>query len=410
LLESAVGSDPLRTGLQLFKEGRLKDAVLQLARAIEEKETSERWNDWATAQLACGRPVEAEYGYRRALELDSENAQAAANLGVLLMGQGLTEEAVTFLERSAEALDDVQRAKIESLLLECSQGKTLPSLFALQGTAFQSPQIAESFPCLREPAKAACFESSAIEGTLVPAASSPIQALVMRDSARDAAPATVHEAPVTLSESSRYIVERAFVYRHLPFPFQGRVLEVGCQQCQTLLELTCLGFEVWGVGPHPPPSGLPQGCYLQANLKDKLFVADCFDVVIACSTTKQINPKTHGYQHYDVQADAEVLQEICRILKPDGRLILTTLFGRCATGGLGWVYDRTSLLNLLTSAGFEIEVEAYWKQTGDYWRSSSCEEAEQVDSLTAGSGALAGIVARCASRAKADTPVSAGLA
>jgi tetratricopeptide (TPR) repeat protein len=58
----------------------------------------ERWNDWATARFFAGRSAEAEGGYRRALEMNSQNAQAAENMGALLTSQGRSDEAIPFLE------------------------------------------------------------------------------------------------------------------------------------------------------------------------------------------------------------------------------------------------------------------------------------------------------------------------
>ena len=90
-----------------------------LSQTLLAQETSDGWNDWATAQLARGRPAEAEQGYRRALELDSLNNQAAANLGILLVSKEQFVEAIPFLEQSATSVDEQQRAVIAALLAEC---------------------------------------------------------------------------------------------------------------------------------------------------------------------------------------------------------------------------------------------------------------------------------------------------
>ena len=111
--------DKHRRGIQLFQEGQFLEAVRLLGEALGGVETSERWNDWATVQLACHRAAESEQGYRRAVELDPGNGQAAANLGILLASLERPAEAIPFLEQGAWALDEPHRAAVLGLLEEC---------------------------------------------------------------------------------------------------------------------------------------------------------------------------------------------------------------------------------------------------------------------------------------------------
>ena len=74
------------------------------------------WNDWATTQAACGRVDEAKKGYRRALQMNINDSQSAANLGVLLLNEGQVNQAVPLLEKSLAGLDEVQRQAVQELL------------------------------------------------------------------------------------------------------------------------------------------------------------------------------------------------------------------------------------------------------------------------------------------------------
>ncbi|HTZ76019.1 MAG TPA: glycosyltransferase [Candidatus Aquilonibacter sp.] len=103
-------------GVQLFQEGKLTDALVFIARSIAARETAERWNDWATVQCALGNPRDAEQGFRRALALSPNHAQAAANLGAVLATAGRLAEAVALLEQSVAGLDPAQRAGFTQLL------------------------------------------------------------------------------------------------------------------------------------------------------------------------------------------------------------------------------------------------------------------------------------------------------
>ncbi len=70
-------------GLELFGQGRFQEAIGCFEECLRRAETSEVWNDWATAQFASGRAGEAKEGLKRALQLDPQNTQAVENLRLL---------------------------------------------------------------------------------------------------------------------------------------------------------------------------------------------------------------------------------------------------------------------------------------------------------------------------------------
>lgn len=113
-MQATEAAIPARTGqheeaLRLFAEGNYREGARLLADALKTRETSELWNDWATAQLMLGDTVDAEEGYRRALELDPQNACAAGNLGIQLASGGRIPEAVPLLERAASGSTGAER-------------------------------------------------------------------------------------------------------------------------------------------------------------------------------------------------------------------------------------------------------------------------------------------------------------
>jgi ubiquinone/menaquinone biosynthesis C-methylase UbiE len=71
-------------GVSLFNQGKYKEAVQVFSGLLQNNQSSEIWNDWATAQAVAGELVDAEKGYRRALQLDPNNASAARNLAMLI--------------------------------------------------------------------------------------------------------------------------------------------------------------------------------------------------------------------------------------------------------------------------------------------------------------------------------------
>lgn len=101
-----------------YEAGRWEEAARLLSEALREDETSEAWSDWASVQYRLGRKEEAEAGYRAALGANAQDAQAATNLGVLLIEQGRKEEAAGLLERGRNGLEGEQRAGVERWLQE----------------------------------------------------------------------------------------------------------------------------------------------------------------------------------------------------------------------------------------------------------------------------------------------------
>ena len=110
--------------LKAFQEGRIEEAARLFGKVLGEEESSEGWNDWATAQFHLSNAEEAEEGYRRALELDDKNVEAAVNLGVLLKHANRNSEAIEWLEQAVPKLTEPDRSSITGMLEECRAGVT----------------------------------------------------------------------------------------------------------------------------------------------------------------------------------------------------------------------------------------------------------------------------------------------
>jgi len=112
-------SEAYGQAVDLFQNGDYEKAAQLLAKALLERQTSTRWNEWATAKYLAGHPVEAEGGYRRALDMEPENNQAITNLGSLMAGQGRYTEAVSLLEYAVEHANGGEKDTVKKLLEEC---------------------------------------------------------------------------------------------------------------------------------------------------------------------------------------------------------------------------------------------------------------------------------------------------
>jgi glycosyltransferase involved in cell wall biosynthesis/GT2 family glycosyltransferase len=126
-----------KQGVHLFQEGKLTDALAFIARALGARETAERWNDWATVQCVMANPHDAEQGFRRALALAPNHAQAAANLGAVLAAGGRFAEAIPLIEQSLPGIDAKERAALAQVLEACrAKLRSEPALNETEITAF----------------------------------------------------------------------------------------------------------------------------------------------------------------------------------------------------------------------------------------------------------------------------------
>ena len=72
------GEEQHRQGCKLYEQGRYPEAISSLNDALLQGESAERWNDWATVQLASSNYELAERGYRLALQLNPRPGRSAA--------------------------------------------------------------------------------------------------------------------------------------------------------------------------------------------------------------------------------------------------------------------------------------------------------------------------------------------
>jgi tetratricopeptide (TPR) repeat protein len=118
---SAIAAFWHQDGLAKVSKGRVVEGLRCFGEALAREETCERWNDWAAAAFMSGGTVEAEHGFRRALELAPEDGHAAENLGLLLMEQHRFAEALPYFARAMNPSGVARGTATSSLLEECTR-------------------------------------------------------------------------------------------------------------------------------------------------------------------------------------------------------------------------------------------------------------------------------------------------
>ncbi len=133
----------LQMGTGLVQSGNPAHAVKVLGFGLAENETRELWNDWATAQCACGDLVRAEWGYRCALRLDPSYRDAAVNFAVLLLSQGRSQEAFPLLTPHSDSLSEQEQQAIRQLVMQSQNQppEQRPSCSPSRAAIDESPQV-----------------------------------------------------------------------------------------------------------------------------------------------------------------------------------------------------------------------------------------------------------------------------
>ncbi|MGE5197257.1 MAG: DUF268 domain-containing protein, partial [Deltaproteobacteria bacterium] len=109
------------------------------------------------------------------------------------------------------------------------------------------------------------------------------------------------------------------------------------------------------------------------------FPDDYFDAITAISTVEHIGVSGRYGAHEDMSADKKAIDEMQRILKSGGTILLTVPFGKAKIiKPFSRIYDGGLIKQLV--GGLKIEKEEYYMQdSGDDWYKCSQEEAEGVE-------------------------------
>lgn len=195
------------------------------------------------------------------------------------------------------------------------------------------------------------------------------------------------------------IVEHIFVHNRIPRP-PAKVLDMGCAESTTAIELASLGFQVTGVDLRRLPLEHPNFRMVEANLGDLPFADAQFDIVVCLSTIEHVG--LGWYTDGDPTTDKTALVEAVRVLRPGGTFLLTVPFGRRAVTPVHRVYDLEQLNELVaplvvTEMSFAVRDGEAWTFTADAAVAGQADSAERV-------GAVALVVAE---KPTAPPPVTA---
>ena len=184
-----------------------------------------------------------------------------------------------------------------------------------------------------------------------------------------------------LAPTDRYI-EYPFIIRNLPKP-PAKVLDVGCSGSFFPLLLASFGYDTYGIDIRNYPIlnklKFKNFTFVKGDIKETPFPNSYFDVITAISTIEHIGISGRYGIEDDPEGDKKALEEMVRILKPQGTILLTIPFGKGKViKPYMRVYDDVRIKNLIK--GCIIEAEEYCMQDErDNWMKCSKEECSKVN-------------------------------
>lgn len=172
-------------------------------------------------------------------------------------------------------------------------------------------------------------------------------------------------------------VEWSYIASRLPVG-PGRAFDFGCGTGNMCIHAVQKGYKVMALdlepGPFPwshPNVEIVRGDLLKLDLPDLTF-----DFILNCSSVEHVGlAGRYGVEVEETGGDLAAMQRMRKMLKPEGKMLLTVPCGRDAVI-VPWhrVYGAERLPKLLS--GYEIEEQVYWvKRADNVWYPANRETA-----------------------------------
>ena len=162
----------------------------------------------------------------------------------------------------------------------------------------------------------------------------------------------------------------------------GKALDFGCGISYLALIAARRGFETTAIDLTPVHwfyihHNLD---FIQKDIFDLGFTPETFDLIINCSSIEHVGlVGRYNVKESHPDGDIEAMGEMRRLLKPEGRMLLTIPVGQDAVSPLlHRVYGKRRLTRLLHS--YIIEKEEYWiKNDRNQWISTEKSKALDLE-------------------------------
>jgi SAM-dependent methyltransferase len=120
------------------------------------------------------------------------------------------------------------------------------------------------------------------------------------------------------------IIEIPWIFSRIDLKKKGKVLDVGWLESTVSFSLATAGFDVTGIDIRSSDITYPHFTAVQGDICQNHFKNNSFDYVILLSTLEHIGLDTLYGKADRVTSDVKAVEECLRVLKPGGKLLITT--------------------------------------------------------------------------------------
>lgn len=160
------------------------------------------------------------------------------------------------------------------------------------------------------------------------------------------------------------IIEVPWVYSQLDFKKKGTVLDIGWLESTLPISLATAGFKVTGLDIRSGELTHPNFTTIKGDICQTTMASNKFDYVILLSTMEHIGLNTMYGDTNKGSSDLKAITHCLRVLKPNGKLLITTpVAKKAAVNDFLRIYSPAILKRLVKSGALKsIEFYAANKQ------------------------------------------------
>lgn len=173
---------------------------------------------------------------------------------------------------------------------------------------------------------------------------------------------------------SERIIEYSLLFQYLPSHPQ-KILEFGCAEGISPIQLCALGHSVTGLDFRPYPFAHKNFQFIQADILDWEPPAKSFDTVISISTVEHVGLGAYGDPIHN-EGDKIAVQRLKASLKSGGTLLLTVPAGKPRVARGMRIYDLDGIEALVD----EIEQIRFFQKSGRFadWEKTSAAQIQNL--------------------------------
>jgi 2-polyprenyl-3-methyl-5-hydroxy-6-metoxy-1,4-benzoquinol methylase len=128
----------------------------------------------------------------------------------------------------------------------------------------------------------------------------------------------------TQLDTNERVIEIPWIFNQLHFAKPGKVLDIGWLESSVAISLATAGFKVTGIDLRKGEISHPNLETVAGDICQNTFKTGSYDVVILLSTLEHIGLDTIYGSVPTSSTDQRAVDECFRVLKPGGKLLITT--------------------------------------------------------------------------------------